>query len=121
MGKFDKTSNKKKNGNVISRLMERRKDFGFEDLSAGIPFSVGRIRREATGLTQEQFAALYNIKISTLRNWERNPDSTPSHVRSYLHIIEKAPELALLLLTGTPQEVSIVLDKIDGEQSKIDK
>ena len=49
--------------------------------------------REALDLTQEQFALSFGLELDAVRNWEygrREPDSA---ARSYLQVIERAPEL----------------------------
>ena len=42
--------------------------------------------RESTGLSQTEFAKVYNIPVSTLRKWEQNESAPPVYV---LALIEK--------------------------------
>jgi putative transcriptional regulator len=55
------------------------------------PVDVARLRARL-GMTQEQFALVYNIPIGSLRNWEQGklPDQTTNN---YLRSIDSAPEI----------------------------
>lgn len=46
--------------------------------------------RQATNLTQKEFAKKFGIPLSTLRKWEQNESSPPSYVRNFL--INSLPE-----------------------------
>lgn len=53
---------------------------------------LARRAREATGLSQQEFAKRYDIPVATLRDWEqgrRMPDAT---ARNYLRLIVRDPE-----------------------------
>ena len=53
-----------------------------------------RAIREATGLSQREFARAYRIPLATLKGWEqgrRHPDQT---VAAYLSVIARMPEEA---------------------------
>jgi putative transcriptional regulator len=48
--------------------------------------------RRALGLTQEEFAARYQIPIGTLRDWEQGRVTPDGPARAYLKIIARDPE-----------------------------
>jgi putative transcriptional regulator len=48
--------------------------------------------RRALGLTQEEFAARYQIPIGTLRDWERGRSEPDQPARAYLKVIARDPE-----------------------------
>jgi putative transcriptional regulator len=48
--------------------------------------------RRALGLTQEEFAARYQIPIGTLRDWEQGRAEPDQPARAYLKVIAHDPE-----------------------------
>jgi putative transcriptional regulator len=48
--------------------------------------------RDRLGLTQEAFAARYQIPVGTLRDWEQQRKMPDAPARAYLIVIEKNPE-----------------------------
>ena len=48
--------------------------------------------RRALGLTQEEFAAHYQIPLGTLRDWEQGRTEPDQAARAYLHVIAHNPE-----------------------------
>ena len=48
--------------------------------------------RDLLGLTQEAFAARYQIPVGTLRDWEQQRKMPDAPARTYLIVIEKNPE-----------------------------
>lgn len=52
-----------------------------------------RIVRRALQLTQEEFAARYQIAISTLRDWEQDRYEPDGAAKTYLKVIAREPEL----------------------------
>ena len=52
-----------------------------------------RILRRALKLTQEEFAARYQIAIGTLRDWEQNRYEPDGAAKAYLKVIAREPEL----------------------------
>ncbi|HXQ49611.1 MAG TPA: helix-turn-helix domain-containing protein [Stellaceae bacterium] len=48
--------------------------------------------RRALALTQEQFAAQYDIPIGTLRDWEQGRTEPDRPARAYLRVIAHDPE-----------------------------
>lgn len=48
--------------------------------------------RRALGLTQEEFAARYQIPLGTLRDWEQGRSEPDQPARAYLHVIAHDPE-----------------------------
>ena len=59
--------------------------------------SVPRVKtiRRALGLTQEQFAAQYQIPLGTLRDWEQGRSEPDQAAKGYLNAIARAPGVAL--------------------------
>jgi putative transcriptional regulator len=55
---------------------------------------VPRVRtiRRALGLTQEDFAARYQIPLGTLRDWEQGRTEPDQPARAYLKVIAANPE-----------------------------
>ena len=51
-----------------------------------------KIIRRALHLTQEEFAARYQIPIGTLRDWEQGRTEPDQPARAYLKIIARDPE-----------------------------
>jgi putative transcriptional regulator len=52
-----------------------------------------RIIRRALGLSQEEFAARYQIPIGTLRDWEQGRVEPDQAARAYLNVIAREPEM----------------------------
>lgn len=52
-----------------------------------------RIVRRALQLTQEEFAARYQITIGTLRDWEQDRYEPDGAAKAYLKVIAREPEL----------------------------
>ena len=50
-----------------------------------------KIIRRALGLTQEEFAARYQIPLGTLRDWERGAKQPDQAARAYLRAIAGDP------------------------------
>jgi putative transcriptional regulator len=48
--------------------------------------------RRALGLTQEEFAARYQIPLDTLRDWEQGRAAPDQPARAYLKVIARDPE-----------------------------
>lgn len=51
-----------------------------------------KVIRRALHLTQEEFAARYQIPIGTLRDWEQGRTEPDQPARAYLKIIARDPE-----------------------------
>ncbi len=51
-----------------------------------------RTLRRALGLTQEEFAARYQIPLGTLRDWEQGRTEPDQPTRAYLKVIARDPE-----------------------------
>ena len=51
--------------------------------------------RERTGLTQEQFAAKFAIRLGTLRHWERGDRKPHGSALVLLNIIAKEPKAVM--------------------------
>ena len=50
--------------------------------------------RKRLGLTQEQFALRFGLELDAIQNWEHGRREPNAAARSYLTVIEKAPEAA---------------------------
>jgi putative transcriptional regulator len=58
--------------------------------------------RRALGLTQEEFAARYQIPIGTLRDWEQGRVEPDQPARAYLKAIAGNPDAVLSALEAAP-------------------
>jgi putative transcriptional regulator len=54
--------------------------------------------RARTKLTQAEFAARIGVPIETVRNWEQGKRSPRGPARALLKVIDKAPDLAFVIL-----------------------
>ena len=56
---------------------------------------VPRVRsiRRALKLSQEEFAARFQIPVGTLRDWEQGRKEPDAAARAYLHVIASKPEI----------------------------
>jgi putative transcriptional regulator len=61
-----------------------------------------KIIRRALGLTQEQFAARFQIPLGTLRDWEQGAAEPDQSARAYLKVIARNPEAVRKALEPTP-------------------
>ena len=61
-----------------------------------------RTLRRALGLTQEEFAARYQIPIGTLRDWEQGRSEPDQPARAYLKVIAGDPEGVRRALEAKP-------------------
>ena len=52
-----------------------------------------KIIRRALNLSQEEFAARYQIAIGTLRDWEQNRSKPDKAAAAYLKVIAREPEM----------------------------
>jgi hypothetical protein len=48
--------------------------------------------------TQEQFALSFHLPLGTLRDWEQGAKQPDTAARSYLRVIEKAPQMVIQAL-----------------------
>jgi putative transcriptional regulator len=58
--------------------------------------------RRALGLTQEEFAARYQIPLGTLRDWEQGRSEPDQPARAYLKAIAGDPSAVQRALQGAP-------------------
>ena len=63
-----------------------------EDLRRLKPVSRLKVLRRALGLTQEEFAARYQIPLRTLRDWEQGRAEPDQPARAFLRAIAGDPE-----------------------------
>lgn len=65
---------------------------------------VARVKtlRRALGLTQEEFAARYQIPLGTLRDWEQGRSEPDQPSRAYLKVIAHNPKLVQRALAADP-------------------
>ena len=57
--------------------------------------------RERTGLTQEQFAAKFAIRLGTLRHWERGDRKPHGTALVLLNVIAKEPKAVMRAIEAT--------------------
>jgi len=69
-----------------------------ERLAAMRPTPRLKIIRRALGLTQEEFAARYQIPLGTLRDWEQGTKEPDQAARAYLKAISGDPAAVLRAL-----------------------
>jgi len=77
-----------------------------EELRAARQVPRAKTLRRALGLTQEEFAARYQIPLGTLRDWEQGRAEPDQPARAYLKAIAgdpKAVERALRLAAPEPR------------------
>ncbi len=67
----------------VPRLASRDPENGREPGAQGI--------RRALGLTQEEFAAHYDIPLGTLRDWEQGRAEPDQPTQAYLKVIARGP------------------------------
>ena len=51
-----------------------------------------KVIRQALGLSQEEFAARYQIPLGTLRDWEQSRKEPDAAARAYLTVIARNPK-----------------------------
>jgi putative transcriptional regulator len=56
--------------------------------------------RKKLHMTQEQFAMQFHVPLGTLRDWEQGAKEPDTAARSYLRVIEKAPQTVMQALEG---------------------
>ena len=61
-----------------------------------------KVIRHALGLTQEEFAARYQIPVGTLRDWEQGAKEPDQAARAYLKAIAGNPEAVRAALQAAP-------------------
>nr|WP_294512063.1 helix-turn-helix domain-containing protein [uncultured Rhodopila sp.] len=62
-----------------------------------------KIIRRALGLTQEAFAARFQIPLGTLRDWEQGAKEADQAARAYLRAIAGAPDAVHRVLHAVPK------------------
>ncbi len=73
-------------------LAEELRRYGFEmSVVTSQAVDVRRLR-ERFGLTQEQFALRFGLELDAVRNWEHGRREPDTAARSYLTVIDRAPE-----------------------------
>jgi putative transcriptional regulator len=63
-----------------------------------------KVIRRALGLTQEEFAARYQIPLGTLRDWEQGAKQPDQAARAYLRAIAGDPAAVQKALHATPPQ-----------------
>ncbi|MCY3725240.1 MAG: helix-turn-helix domain-containing protein [Paracoccaceae bacterium] len=58
--------------------------------------------RQRLKLSQVELAYRLNVSVDTLRNWEQGKRYPSGPARALLHVLDKAPETALLVLNKRP-------------------
>ncbi|GMV31961.1 MAG: hypothetical protein AMXMBFR59_40860 [Rhodanobacteraceae bacterium] len=62
--------------------------------------------RKSTGLTQAEFAAIIDVQLSTLRNWEQGRRAPTGPARSLMRAISADPKNVLKALTAGKRETA---------------
>jgi putative transcriptional regulator len=62
------------------------------------PVSRVRVLRQRLGMTQAEFAEVFHLPISTLRDWEQHRSTPDAPARALLLAIERDPEFMRRLL-----------------------
>jgi putative transcriptional regulator len=60
--------------------------------------------RERLRMTQEQFAAGFQVPLGTLRDWEQGTRIPDSAARTLLRVIDRNPEMVLATLATEPED-----------------
>lgn len=60
-----------------------------------------KIVRRALGLSQEEFAARYQVPIGTLRDWEQGRTEPDRAAKAYLKVIASEPETVSRILSSS--------------------
>jgi DNA-binding transcriptional regulator YiaG len=63
--------------------------------------------REASGLSQADFARLFGLELDTLQNWEQGRNKPDNLAQIYLSIVQNFPEIPKAILTGREREILI--------------
>jgi len=74
-----------------------------ESMARMRPVSRAKTLRRALGLTQEEFAARFQIPIGTLRDWEQGRSEPDQPARAYLKVIAVDAQAVQRALAATPQ------------------
>ena len=61
-----------------------------------------KIIRRALGLSQEEFAARYQVPIGTLRDWEQGRTEPDRAAKAYLKVIASQPDTVSRILSSSP-------------------
>jgi putative transcriptional regulator len=69
-----------------------------EELAGMWPVSLVKVLRQRLGLTQVEFAEVFGLPISTLRDWEQRRSTPDAPARALLLAIEREPETMRRLL-----------------------
>ena len=62
-----------------------------------------KVIRERLDLTQEEFAARFDIPLGTLRDWEQARREPDAAALAYLRVIEREPEAVARALAAPPE------------------
>jgi putative transcriptional regulator len=60
--------------------------------------SAAKFVRRKLGLSQEQFAEIYQIPVGTLRDWEQHRSEPDATAKAYLKVIAADPEAVAAML-----------------------
>jgi len=71
-----------------------------EEFECGLSAMRTRRAREATGLTQDAFAARYGITVGSLRDWEQGRRLPDAAAQNYLRVIAQMPDEVAKVLEG---------------------
>jgi putative transcriptional regulator len=71
-----------------------------EELERGVLGRRVRLARQASGLSQAEFAERFRIPVATLRDWEQGRRKPDAASLAYLTVIEREPEAVMRALQG---------------------
>lgn len=75
-----------------------------EEFERGLTAMLALRAREATGLSQTNFASRFGFQVATLRDWEQGRKVPDTAAQSYLRVIAKIPDaVAAALVTRMPK------------------
>ena len=82
----------------VGRLTEKENGAASREFVVD-PMQVKNIRK-ATGLTQDKFCKLIDVKLGTLRNWEQGRREPTGPAKALLRAIKNDPEHVLVARAG---------------------
>lgn len=71
-----------------------------EEFERGRGALLARWARQATGLSQQAFAARYGIPLGSVRDWEQGRRAPDAAALSYLRVIARMPDAVATALDG---------------------
>jgi putative transcriptional regulator len=99
----------------FDRLQSALRSSGFEARLAGDDDTDLAQLRARLALTQDEFAARFGFEVDAIRNWEQGRRKPDRAARSYLAVINRAPEMVAAVFAGHPATTGLTDDrKVDA-------